>query len=125
MTLTRQCICPMVLTRGADQMPVSSKFEMRNDPSVLRNYGRLLAELAAVVPDGLVAFFVSYSYMDMVIGKWHEMGLLDEILAHKLIFIEVPPLSLRLGLFFVREGRRGVGRQGRGIAGPHIMRMRA
>lgn len=32
MTLTRDCLCPVVLTRGTDQMPVSTKYEMRNDP---------------------------------------------------------------------------------------------
>ena len=36
MTLTRECLCPVVLTRGADQMPVSSKYESRKDPNVLR-----------------------------------------------------------------------------------------
>jgi hypothetical protein len=25
MTLTRECICPLVLTRGSDQLPVSTK----------------------------------------------------------------------------------------------------
>jgi DNA excision repair protein ERCC-2 len=30
----------------------------------VRNYGRLLVDLAAVVPDGMVCFFVSYLYMD-------------------------------------------------------------
>lgn len=39
MTLTRECLCPVVLTRGADQMPVSTKFDMRSDPGVIRNYG--------------------------------------------------------------------------------------
>ena len=29
----------------------------------MRNYGKLLTDLAAVVPDGMVAFFTSYSYM--------------------------------------------------------------
>jgi DNA excision repair protein ERCC-2 len=61
MTLTRDCICPLVLTRGSDQLPVSTKFDMRNDPGVVRNYGKLITELAAVVPDGMVCFFVSYS----------------------------------------------------------------
>lgn len=37
----RDCLCPVVLTRGADQMPVSTKFEMRNDAGVVRNYGAL------------------------------------------------------------------------------------
>lgn len=36
MTLTRECLCPVVLTRGADQMPVSSKYEMRKDETVVR-----------------------------------------------------------------------------------------
>jgi Rad3-related DNA helicase len=58
-------------------MPMSTKFEMRGDPGVMRNYGRLLVDLAAVVPDGIVAFFVSYRYMDQIISKWHDMGILQ------------------------------------------------
>jgi DNA excision repair protein ERCC-2 len=42
MTLTRDCLCPVVLTRGADQLPVSTKFDMRSDPGVIRNYGRCM-----------------------------------------------------------------------------------
>jgi Rad3-related DNA helicase len=37
MTLTRECLCPVVLTRGSDQMPVSTKFDMRRDEHVLRH----------------------------------------------------------------------------------------
>ena len=72
----RDCMCPVVLTRGSDQMPVSTKFEMRDDDNVIRNYGRMLIELAAAIPDGLVCFFVSYSYMDKIVSKWHDMGVL-------------------------------------------------
>lgn len=88
MTLTRDCLCPVVLTRGADQMPVSTKFDMRSDPGVIRNYGRLLIELASTVPDGIVCFFVSYHYMDSIVSRWHEMGVLQELMSHKLVFIE-------------------------------------
>jgi DNA excision repair protein ERCC-2 len=45
-------------------------------------------ELAAAVPDGIVCFFVSYSYMDSIVSRWHEMGVLAELMAHKLVFIE-------------------------------------
>jgi len=31
--------------------------------AVIRNYGNILVEMAAVVPDGIVCFFTSYSYM--------------------------------------------------------------
>ncbi|RVW54822.1 DNA repair helicase XPD [Vitis vinifera] len=117
MSLTRNCICPMVLTRGSDQLPVSTKFDMRSDPGVVRNYGRLLLEMVSVVPDGIVCFFVSYSYMDGIVNTWNESGilkfythfpwelfllyrktnfldrylmlsLLQEIMQHKLVFIE-------------------------------------
>lgn len=31
--------------------------------AVIRNYGNLLVELCRVVPDGVVCFFTSYTYM--------------------------------------------------------------
>lgn len=88
MSLTRDCLCPMVLTRGSDQLPVSTKFDMRSDPGVVRNYGRLLLEMVAAVPDGVVCFFVSYSYMDGIVNSWNEMGILQDVMQHKLVFIE-------------------------------------
>jgi DNA excision repair protein ERCC-2 len=88
MTLTRECLCPVVITRGADQQAVSTKFDMRDDPGVIQNYGRILIDLAATVPDGLVAFFVSYSYMEQIVSKWHETGVLQQVMQHKLVFIE-------------------------------------
>lgn len=49
---------------------------MRSDLGVVRNYGRLLLEMASVVPDGIVCFFVSYSYMDGIVNTWNENGIL-------------------------------------------------
>lgn len=69
-------MCPVVLTRGADQMPMSTKFDMRGDEGVIRNYGRMLVDLAAAIPDGIVCFFVSYSYMDSIVSRWNDMGIL-------------------------------------------------
>lgn len=88
MSLTRDCICPMVLTRGSDQLPVSTKYDLRSDPGVEKNYGKLLLEMVSVVPDGVVCFFVSYSYMDGIVNSWHESGILKDIMQHKLVFIE-------------------------------------
>ncbi|KAK9841666.1 hypothetical protein WJX74_009815 [Apatococcus lobatus] len=88
MTLTRDCLCPVVLTRGTDQMPLSTKFEMRSDAGVVHNYGRMLVELSATIPDGIVCFFVSYLYMDQIVAKWHDMGVLQDLMAYKLLFIE-------------------------------------
>lgn len=49
---------------------------MRSDLGVVRNYGRLLLEMVSVVPDGIVCFFVSYSYMDGIVNTWNENGIL-------------------------------------------------
>lgn len=43
---------PQIVTKGNDQVSISSKFESRDDPAVVRNYGKLLVEMARIVPDG-------------------------------------------------------------------------
>eukprot|EP00639_Heterosigma_akashiwo_P012407 CAMPEP_0206361122 /NCGR_PEP_ID=MMETSP0294-20121207/149_1 /ASSEMBLY_ACC=CAM_ASM_000327 /TAXON_ID=39354 /ORGANISM="Heterosigma akashiwo, Strain CCMP2393" /LENGTH=597 /DNA_ID=CAMNT_0053805897 /DNA_START=1 /DNA_END=1795 /DNA_ORIENTATION=+ len=88
MSIARPCICPMVVTRGSDQVPISTKFDTREDSSVVRNYGGLLIELAGCTPDGIVAFFPSYLYMEKIIAKWDEIGVLRKVLEKKLVFIE-------------------------------------
>lgn len=88
MTLARQCICPMVVTKGNDQVSMSSQFEVRNDLAVIRNYGHLLIEMATSVPDGIVCFFTSYVYMEQIVSTWYEQGIIDSIQRHKLLFIE-------------------------------------
>jgi DNA excision repair protein ERCC-2 len=74
MTLTRDCFLPLVVTRGNDQVPISSRFEVRNDPSVVRNFGTLLIEYCKIVPDGIVVFFPSYLYMESIVAAWNDMA---------------------------------------------------
>ncbi|GFO46030.1 tfiih basal transcription factor complex helicase xpd subunit-like [Plakobranchus ocellatus] len=72
MTLARPCICPMIVSKGNDQVAISSKFETREDIAVTRNYGNLLVDLVGVVPDGVVCFFTSYIYMETIVAAWYE-----------------------------------------------------
>ena len=90
MTLARRSFLPMIVTKGSDQVSISSRFEIRNDPSVVRNYGSLLVEFAKITPDGMVVFFPSYLYMESIISMWQNMGVLDEVWKHKLILVETP-----------------------------------
>lgn len=46
----------MIITKGSDQVAISSRFEIRNDPSIVRNYGSMLVEFAKITPDGMVVF---------------------------------------------------------------------
>ncbi|KAJ4459043.1 putative General transcription and DNA repair factor IIH helicase subunit XPD [Paratrimastix pyriformis] len=90
MSLAREC----VVTRGADQVPLSSKFDARGDHAVVRNYGALLVDLCSVTPDGLVAFFPSYK----------EIGIFAKVLQHKLLFFETPdPMETSLALANYRK----------------------
>lgn len=90
MTLARRSFLPMIVTKGSDQVNISSKFETRNDPSVVRNYGSLLVEFSKITPDGMVVFFPSYLYMELIISMWQNMGVLDEVWKYKLILVETP-----------------------------------
>ncbi|XP_003700951.2 general transcription and DNA repair factor IIH helicase subunit XPD [Megachile rotundata] len=88
MTLARPCLLPMIVAKGNDQVTISSKYETREDVAVIRNYGQLLVEFAATVPDGLVCFFTSYLYMESVVAAWYDQGVVDQLQRHKLLFIE-------------------------------------
>lgn len=91
-----------IVGRGNDQVAMTSKFETREDfgklfcdfvyitdlfyecskkvtllfkihpIAVIRNYGNLLLEMSAIVPDGIVAFFTSYIYMENIVASWYE-----------------------------------------------------
>mmetsp|Transcript_43074 Transcript_43074/g.104222 ORF Transcript_43074/g.104222 Transcript_43074/m.104222 type:complete len:873 (+) Transcript_43074:119-2737(+) len=88
MSTFRPCILPLVITRGSDQVAISTRYEDRNDLGVVRNYGSLLIDLCNTIPDGVVAFFTSYSYMEQLISEWDATGVLRDLTRSKLVFIE-------------------------------------
>jgi DNA excision repair protein ERCC-2 len=88
MSMARCVICPMVITRGSDQVPLSSAWERRDDRAIIRDYGMVVIELASVVPDGMVCFFPSYSYLESVMEQWSELHILEKVSKHKLVFVE-------------------------------------
>lgn len=90
MTLAKKSFLPLIITKGSDQVAISSRFEIRNDPSIVRNYGSMLVEFAKITPDGMVVFFPSYLYMESIVSMWQTMGILDEVWKHKLILVETP-----------------------------------
>jgi len=88
MSTFRPCIRPMIVSRGSDQTQISTAFKDRGDANVARNYGSLMVELCTSIPDGIVAFFTSYSYLESTVIEWEAMGILRQISDRKLIFIE-------------------------------------
>lgn len=39
----------------------------------MRNFGSILIEYSKIVPDGIVAFFPSYLYMESIVAAWNDM----------------------------------------------------
>lgn len=90
MTLGRRSFLPLIVTRGSDQTNLTSGFQSRNEPNVVRNYGNLLVEFSKLTPDGIVVFFPSYLYMESIISAWQTHGILDLVWKNKLILVETP-----------------------------------
>lgn len=88
MSISRPCIHPIIVAKGNDQQVLTTQFNSREDPSVIRNYGHLITSLVTTVPDGIVAFFPSYSYMELIITAWTALGYMKTISQHKLVFLE-------------------------------------
>lgn len=73
---------------------------------VIRNYGALLADTVAIVPDGVVCFFTSYVYMENVVAAWYDQGVIEQIQRHKLLFIETQDAAeTSLALLHYIKGR--------------------
>jgi DNA excision repair protein ERCC-2 len=88
MSLSRECISPIIISKGDDSSDLTTMFDLRLQPSVILNYGKLLVDMAACIPDGMVCFFPSYSYMEEVITTWHDAHILSNVRKHKLVFVE-------------------------------------
>lgn len=84
----RKCVLPLVVCKGGDQALLNTKFLSRSEPGTHRNYAQLLLSLAQVVPDGMIAFFPSYGFLETCVAAWHASRALEGILQHKLIFVE-------------------------------------
>lgn len=67
---------------------------------MIRNYGNLLLEMSAIVPDGIVAFFTSYMYMENIVASWYEQVSARKILFPPYLFVYKKKFNLTVLLFF-------------------------
>eukprot|EP00172_Hildenbrandia_rubra_P003897 Plantae.Rhodophyta-Hildenbrandia_rubra.ctg6875.p1 GENE.Plantae.Rhodophyta-Hildenbrandia_rubra.ctg6875~~Plantae.Rhodophyta-Hildenbrandia_rubra.ctg6875.p1 ORF type:complete len:742 (+),score=95.42 Plantae.Rhodophyta-Hildenbrandia_rubra.ctg6875:159-2384(+) len=88
MSLDRNCVCPLIMTKGNDQVALSSKYDDRDSTDIPRNYGASLIQFASTVPDGIVVFFPSYIFMQKVVQMWQDHNILPELQSKKVVFVE-------------------------------------
>ncbi|KAF9188409.1 DEAD H (Asp-Glu-Ala-Asp His) box helicase 11 [Haplosporangium sp. Z 11] len=94
-----------LMTLVMEKTPTGSSLELnfanRNQEQVMDGIGQSLVNLLNMIPDGVVVFFVSYSYMGQVLSRWKTKpaagsssatatatSIMERIQARKRVFIE-------------------------------------
>ena len=60
----------LAMGSGPSGVKLDFRHETRAAPATLDELGRLVTNVARVVPGGLVVFFPSFSYADQVYARW-------------------------------------------------------
>ncbi|KAL1919516.1 uncharacterized protein VTP21DRAFT_2209 [Calcarisporiella thermophila] len=63
-------------------------FERRGNAKLMDELGLILVNLCAWIPDGVVVFFPSYSYLSLVLARWSETGVRARLEKRKKLFTE-------------------------------------
>ncbi|KAI9256030.1 putative ATP-dependent RNA helicase DDX11 [Helicostylum pulchrum] len=81
----------ITLHEGPSGKPLIFNYESRQDLKLMDEVGHSIANLCNVIPDGIVCFFPSFTYLDQVYKRWSSIesgGILDRIQKRKKVFKE-------------------------------------
>ncbi|TNJ27880.1 TFIIH basal transcription factor complex helicase subunit [Giardia muris] len=73
---------------SVDRQPLCGKFNMRKDPTYLKNLGYAIRTCVCNVVGGVLVFFSSYVFMNETVAAWERLGLLEELRRSHKLFIE-------------------------------------
>lgn len=76
------------LSSGPSQKHLEFTFARRSDTDALDELGRVVLNLARIVPGGIVVFFPSYRFEETVVQRWQATAQFREIDARKTVFRE-------------------------------------
>eukprot|EP00111_Clytia_hemisphaerica_P008661 TCONS_00025337-protein len=78
----------LTLGKGPSSIDVNFNFQNRNRNDLIDELGRILCNVCTVVPGGVVCFFPSYDYEELVYTRLWSTGTLQRIEKRKKIFRE-------------------------------------
>ncbi|KAG0717310.1 ATP-dependent DNA helicase DDX11 [Chionoecetes opilio] len=81
-------LLPVALPRGPTGLTFDFTHQHRTDPKMLDELGRVLVNVCAVVPGGVVCFLTSYDYEHKVRAHFTASGVLARLSARKKVFWE-------------------------------------
>ncbi|KPI35188.1 ATP-dependent RNA helicase chl1 [Cyphellophora attinorum] len=81
------------ITSGPSGTALDFTFDKRGLPATVTDLGRLLVQVVAIVPDGVVVFFPSYDYLAKVTKAWQQpnaaaLSVMQQLRQHKPVFEE-------------------------------------
>ncbi|KAG9947580.1 ATP-dependent RNA helicase CHL1, partial [Aureobasidium melanogenum] len=88
---TNLFVSPVVTSRNNTEFNFS--FSSRNLTSTITALGDSILKLLPTIPQGCVAFFPSYSYLDQVVAQWQKSGLWTKMQKAKQIFKETQQMG--------------------------------
>ena len=83
------------LTRSSNDVAFDFTYKKRNLPVIVDALGNSLIRISGTVPDGMIVFFPSYSYLDEVVRQWQKEAfrgakrIWDLLSLHKPVFQEI------------------------------------
>ena len=92
--IPKENLIALPVARGPGGIDFDFTYDKRNSPAMIEALGSCLVQLSSVVPDGLVVFFPSYAYLDLVVLRWQTkssgavQSIWDRLLERKRIFRE-------------------------------------
>ncbi|KAF9312900.1 ATP-dependent DNA helicase chl1 [Podila horticola] len=86
----------LIVQKSPTGLPLELSFTQRNRDEIMDGIGQALVNLLNLIPDGVVVFFVSYSYMAQIMTRWQQKpnslvnssSIMDRIQARKTVFVE-------------------------------------
>ncbi|RCH82838.1 ATP-dependent DNA helicase chl1, partial [Rhizopus stolonifer] len=78
----------LTLEKGSTGKCFLFNFENRQNTSLMDETGLAVANLCNVIPDGVICFFPSFTYLEQMHNRWKESGILQRLEARKKVFKE-------------------------------------
>ncbi|CAH3126080.1 unnamed protein product [Pocillopora meandrina] len=86
----------VALDKGPSGKDLDFTYQSRDSEKLKEELGRLLLNIFAVVPGGVVCFFSSYDYGEKVCKYWQESGILEKMNTRKKVVFREPRKSSQL-----------------------------
>ncbi|KAG0052493.1 DEAD H (Asp-Glu-Ala-Asp His) box helicase 11 [Gryganskiella cystojenkinii] len=92
--IPKQNLMTLVMEKSPTGTSLELNFANRNLDQVMDGVGQSLVNLLNMIPDGVVVFFVSYSYMAQILRRWNTKtgpaasSILERIQGKKRMFVE-------------------------------------